>query len=102
MNKEELLAIRAEIDAYDASQKRIQQYQEMYDEKMAEALGRAYAQYHWVAPEILIPTVLSGQEKMLPKIAEVSAKESMSTGLTPHMMRENYQKKYVPEVAINW
>lgn len=102
MNKEDLLKNKNEIDAYKESQKRIKQYQEMYDEKMAEALGRAFAQYHWVSPEILIPTVLSGQEKMLPEIAKVSAKEVMSIGLTPHMMRENYQKKYVPQVAINW
>ena len=102
MNKEDLLKNKNEIDAYKESRKRIKQYQEMYDEKMAEALGRAFAQYHWVSPEILIPTVLSGQEKMLPEIAKVSAKETMSTGLTPHMMRENYQKKYVPQVAVNW
>ena len=102
MNLEDALKIRSEVDSYNESQKRVKQYQEMYDEKMAEALGRAYAQYHWVAPEILIPTVLSGQEKMLPEIAKVSAKETMSTGLTPHMMRENYQNKYVPQVAVNW
>jgi hypothetical protein len=102
MNKEDLLNNKAEVDAYDESQKRIKQYQEMYDEKMAEALGKAFAQYHWVTPQILIPTVLSGQEKMLPEIAKVSAKESMSIGLTPAMMRQNYQKKYVPQAAINW
>ena len=102
MKLEDALKIKAEVDSYNESQKRIKQYQEMYDEKMADALGRAYAQYHWVHPEILIPMVLSGQEKMLPEAAKVSAKEAMASGLTPHMMRDVYQDKYVPKVAIKW
>jgi hypothetical protein len=102
MKLEDALKIKSEVDSYNESQKRIKQYQEMYDEKMADALGRAYAQYHWVAPEILIPMVLSGQEKMLPEVAKVSAKEAMAGGLTPHMMRPQYQDKYVPKVAIKW
>jgi hypothetical protein len=102
MNLEDALKIRSEVDSYNESQKRVKQYQEMYDEKMAESLGRAYAQYHWVAPEILIPIVLSGQESMLREVSKISAKESMSSGLTPHMMRSQYRNKYVPEVAINW
>jgi hypothetical protein len=39
---------------------------------------------------------------MLREVSKVFAKESMSTGLTPHMMRAQYRNKYVPEVAINW
>ena len=85
MNQEDLKRNKIEVDTYKESQKRIKQYQEMYDEKMAEALGRAFAQYHWVAPEILVPMVLGGQEKMLPEVAKVSAKELMSTGLTPQL-----------------
>jgi hypothetical protein len=102
MRLEDALKIKSEVDSYKESQKRIKQYQETYDEKMADALGRAYAQYHWVHPEILVPMVLSGQEKMLPEAAKVAAKESMAGGLTPHMMQTQYQDKYVPKVGIRW
>jgi hypothetical protein len=46
--------------------------------------------------------VLSGQESMLREVSKVSAKEAMSSGLTPHMMRQQYRDKYVPKVALNW
>jgi hypothetical protein len=102
MNQEELLKIKRLNEEYEAQLKRIETYKGMYDEKMADKLGRAHAEYSWVAPEVLIPIVLSGQESMLPEVAKVSAKEMMATGLTPHMLTETYQRTKVPRVAVQW
>jgi hypothetical protein len=102
MKQEELAQIKRLNQEYEEKLKRIETYKGMYDEKMADKLGRAHAEYSWVAPEVLIPIVLSGQESMLPEVAKISAREMMATGLTPHMLTETYQRTKVPRVAVQW
>jgi hypothetical protein len=102
MNQEDLIKIERLNGEYQASKKRIETYRNLYDEKMANKLGRAFADYSWVAPEILIPMVLSGQEAALPEVAKISARKSMEVGLTPHMLTDKYQKTKVPRATVTW
>jgi hypothetical protein len=98
MTQEELLELRREIQQYETSQKRISEYKQSYDENMANKLGYYHAQYPWLAPEILIPMVFSGQTEIIPEAAKAAAKEMMEIGMTPHMMSEDYQEKYTPRI----
>lgn len=98
MTQEELAELRQEIEAYEASQRRINEYKEMYSETTAEQLGYFFSQYSWLAPEILVPMVLSGQTELIPETAKIAAKKMMEIGMTPHMMTEDYQEKYVPRM----
>lgn len=102
MNQDDHAKIKRLNEQYEASIKRIESYKKLYDEKMADKLGRAFAEYSWVAPEVLIPMVLSGQESALPEISKISAKQSMEIGLTPHMLTDQYQKTKVHKVGIAW
>jgi hypothetical protein len=102
MNQEDHAKIKRLNEQYQASIKRIESYKNLYDEKMADKLGRAFAEYSWVAPEVLIPIVLSGQEAALPEISKISARQSMEIGLTPHMLTDQYQKNKVHKVGIAW
>lgn len=102
MTEEEIDYIDSEIKAYDAKKERINQYRALYPETVADALGRAHAMYPWVNPEVLVPLVLSGAESGLEEVAKVAAKESMQRGVTPHMAREEYIRKYVPRTAVVW
>lgn len=98
MTREELLELRQEIEAYEASQKRINEYKQAYDENIANQLGYYHSQYPWLAPEILIPMVFTGQTEIIGETAKVAAKQMMEIGMTPHMMSDDYQEKYVPRM----
>jgi hypothetical protein len=99
MTQEELLELRNEIQQYEASQKRMGEYKQTYDENMANQLGYYHAHYPWLAPEILVPMVFSGQTEIIPEAAKAAARDMMEIGMTPQMMSNEYQEKYVPRMV---
>ena len=59
---------------------RMAQYKTQYTEQDAQRLADAYMKYSWVNPEILISTVLAGQDDLLPKIAEYASVQGAKSG----------------------
>jgi hypothetical protein len=72
---------------------RMKQHFESATEEQAEQLGRAYAQYPWVNPEIVTTLVLFGNADLLPNVGEQIARETMRTGNTIHKSRQWYIRK---------
>ena len=62
---------------------RMAQYKAQYTEDDAVRLGDAYMRYPWVNPEILVSTVLSGSDDLLPRIAEYAAVQGAKSGWSP-------------------
>jgi hypothetical protein len=62
---------------------RIEAYKALYTENDAQRLADAYELYPWVNPQILVSTVLSGNDSVLPQIAEYAAIKMAEAGATP-------------------
>ena len=101
MNTDKALKIQAALDTHQSQMARMDTYKKMYTEVDSENLGRAFAMYPWVAPEILIPMVLSGQQDALHEVSKVAAKEQMALGFTPRMGTQSYHDK-LPKFQIRW
>lgn len=85
---------------HERSVERIKEYQKTATQEMAEKLGKTYARYWWVQPEITAAMVLNGLDDMMPEIAKTSAKEMMQSGRTPATFTPNYQARYGMSVAV--
>jgi hypothetical protein len=72
---------------------RMQRHYEEASEDIADALGRNYARYPWVNPEIIATLVLFGDESLIPQVGEQVAQETMRSGRTIHTARSEHLRK---------
>jgi len=69
-------------------------YRSLYTEQDALRLSNAYLRYPWVNPQILVSTVLSGNDDALEQIAEYAALKLADSGYSPgEMSREDDKRR---------
>lgn len=71
------------VNAAALQKDRLASYRAQYTEQDARRLADAYTRYPWVNPQILVSTVLSGQDDTLPMVAEFAAQKMAEAGVTP-------------------
>jgi hypothetical protein len=75
-------------------QERKSSYRALYTEQDALRLSNAYLRYPWVNPQILVSTVLSGNDDAIEQIAEYAATKMAEAGYSPaEMSREDDLKR---------
>ena len=79
---------------------RMRKHAEDATKEQSDLLGRSYAQYPWVHPEIVASLVLFGNEALLPEVAKVAAKETMRSGRTIHTARSGYRAKRTMPIVV--
>lgn len=92
--------IELSLQQHERKRKRMQQYAEEATKEQADLLGRSYAQYPWVHPEIVASLVLFGNDSLLSEVAKVSAKETMRSGRTIHTARSGFRGKRTIPVTV--
>jgi len=78
---------------YERKLERMRQHYDDATEDIADALGRNYARYPWVNPEIIATLVLFGDESLIPQVGEQVARETMKSGRTIHTASPTYLRK---------
>jgi len=91
---------QALVDAAAAEEARMENYKTLYTENDAYRLANAYAQYPWINPEILVTTVLSGNDDVLPRLSDYALAQMAKARISPYdisrqdeihsMVREGY------------
>lgn len=76
---------------HERALERIKGYASTADKNVAERLGKMYARYWWVQPEITTIVVLNNMDDMMPEIAKSAAKETMASGKTPYTATKTFQ-----------
>jgi hypothetical protein len=71
------------VNAAALQKDRLASFRAQYTEQDANRLADAYIRYPWVNPQILVSTVLSGQDDTLPMVAEFAAQKMAEAGVTP-------------------
>lgn len=71
------------LDSVRVKTERMKQYQNQYTENHAYRLSNAFVQYPWIHPEILVSTVLSDNDDLLPQIADYAGTQAAKAGYTP-------------------
>lgn len=85
-------------------QERNAAYRAMYTETDAQRLSNAFIRYPWVNPQILVSTVLSGNDDALKPIAEYAALKMAEAGYSPMEisrqddLRNKYNEEYLMEL----
>lgn len=85
-------------------QERNAAYRAMYTETDAQRLSNAFIRYPWVNPQILVSTVLSGNDDALEPIAEYAAFKMAEAGYSPveisrqDDLRNKYNEEYLMEL----
>jgi len=97
---QDLTKAELQLQQYRRKLERMKQHFESATEEQADQLGRAYAQYPWVNPEIVATLVLFGNADVLPQVGEQIARETMRTGNTIHKARQWYMRKKVAPLRL--
>lgn len=71
------------VDSVRVKTDQMKQYQSQYTENDAYRLSNAFVQYPWIEPTILVSTVLSGNDDLLPQIADYAGVQAAKAGWTP-------------------
>jgi hypothetical protein len=93
------------LDAANAEETRMAQYKQQYNENDAYRLANAYSQYPWINPEILVSTVLSGNDAVLPQLSDYALAQMARAGVTPYDVsrqddiQNSYRENYVTGVS---
>lgn len=80
------------VDSARVKTDRMNQYRSQYTENDAYRLSNAFVQYPWIQPEILVSIVLSGNDDLLPQIADYAGTQAAKAGYTPYEQMQRDEK----------